>query len=230
MVIDMEKYGIEIGNCIYENRLSCREDLTGFVLEGDARVTFPNGRLCLENGMDPSNGQRANYVLWCPEEFPSDVLIEWEFLPVREPGLAMLFFAAKGKEGKDLFDESLQRRTGEYVQYHHGDINAFHVSYFRRKEPEERAFHTCNLRKSYGFHLVAQGADPIPDADEAMRPYTMSVLKKGNKVSFFVDGLAIFTFEDDGNTYGPLLSGGRIGFRQLAPMVGEYGNLKVYEL
>lgn len=230
MVIDMEKYGIEIGNCIYENKLSCQEDLTGFVLEGDARVTFPNGRLCLENGMDPSNGQRANYVLWCPEEFPSDVLIEWEFLPVREPGLAMLFFAAKGKEGRDLFDESLQRRTGEYVQYHHGDINAFHVSYFRRKEPEERAFHTCNLRKSYGFHLVAQGADPIPDADEALHPYTMAVLKKGNKVSFFVDGLAIFTFEDDGNTYGPLLSGGRIGFRQLAPMVGEYGDLKVYEL
>lgn len=230
MVIDMEKYGMEIGNCIYMNRLSCREELTGFVLEGDARMTFPNGRLCLENGMDPSNGQRANYVLWCPEEFPSDVLIEWEFLPIREPGLAMLFFAAKGKEGRDLFDESLRRRTGEYVQYHHGDINAFHVSYFRRKEPEERAFHTCNLRKSYGFYLVAQGADPIPNADEAARPYTMAVLKKGNKVGFFVDGLEIFIFEDDGNTYGPLLSGGRIGFRQLAPMVGEYGNLKVYEL
>lgn len=228
--IDMEKYGIEIGNCIYENRLSCQEELSGFVLEGDARMTFPNGRLCLENGMDPSNGQKANYVLWCPEEFPSDVLIEWEFLPVREPGLAMLFFAAKGKDGRDLFDESLQRRTGEYVQYHHGDINAFHVSYFRRKEPEERAFHTCNLRKSYGFYLVAQGADPIPDADEALRPYTMAVLKKGNKIRFFVDGLEIFTFEDDGNTYGPLLSGGRIGFRQLAPMVGEYENLKVYEL
>ena len=226
----MEKYGIEIENCIYENKLSCQEELSGFVLEGDARMTFPNGRLCLENGMDPSNGQRANYVLWCPEEFPSDVLIEWEFLPVREPGLAMLFFAAKGKEGRDLFDESLQRRTGEYVQYHHGDINAFHVSYFRRKELEERAFHTCNLRKSYGFYLVAQGADPIPDADEAQRPYTMAVLKKGNKIRFFVDGLEIFTFEDDGNTYGPLLSGGRIGFRQLAPMVGEYGNLKVYEL
>ena len=230
MVFDMEKYGMEIGNCIYENRLSCQKELTGFVLEGDARMTFPNGRLCLENGMDPSNGQRANYVLWCPEEFPSDVLIEWEFRPIREPGLAMLFFAAKGKDGKDLFDESLQRRTGEYVQYHHGDINAFHVSYFRRKEPDERAFHTCNLRKSYGFYLVAQGADPIPDADDVLRPYTLAVLKKGNRVSFFVDGLIVFTFEDDGCNFGPLLSGGRIGFRQLAPMVGEYGDLKVYEL
>ena len=47
---------------------------------------------------------------------------------------------------------------------------------------------------------------------------------------FFVDGLLVFTFEDDGSSYGPLLGGGRIGFRQLAPMAGEYGNLKVYEL
>ena len=226
----MEKYGITLGKCIYDNPLSCEQDLAGFVLEGDAKMTFSNGRLWLENGMDPSNGQKANYVLWCPEVFPADVLIEWEFQPIREPGLAMLFFAAVGKDGRDLFDESLQRRTGEYVQYHHGDIDAFNVSYFRRKEPDERAFHTCNLRKSYGFYLVAQGADPIPDADEAMRPYTMAVLKKGSRVMFFVDGLSVFTFEDDGSTYGPLLGGGRIGFRQLAPMAGEYGNLKVYEL
>lgn len=226
----MQKYGMEIGKCLYENRLSCQEDLAGFVLEGDAEMTFPDGRLRLENRMDPSNGQKANYVLWCPEDFPSDVLIEWEFQPIREPGLAILFFAAKGRNGEDLFDPRLQPRTGEYVQYHHGDINAFHVSYFRRKEPDERAFHTCNLRKSYGFYLVAQGADPIPEAAEALKPYTIAVIKKGNQVRFFVEGLAIFTFEDDANTYGPLLSGGKIGFRQLAPMVGEYGNLRVYEL
>lgn len=226
----MQKYGMEIGKCLYENRLSCQEDLAGFVLEGDAEMTFPKGRLRLENHMDPSNGQKANYVLWCPEDFPSDVLIEWEFQPIREPGLAILFFAAKGRNGEDLFDPRLQPRTGEYVQYHHGDIDAFHVSYFRRKEPDERAFHTCNLRKSYGFYLVAQGADPIPEAAEASKPYTIAVLKKGIQVRFFVEGLAIFTFEDDANTYGPLLSGGKIGFRQLAPMVGEYGNLRVYEL
>ncbi|MCM1045433.1 MAG: YesU family protein [Candidatus Gastranaerophilales bacterium] len=226
----MEKYGVSGFSCIYENKLSCQADLEGFVLEGKAEVSFREGRLRLENMLDPADGQRANYVLWCPEEFPSDVLIEWEFQPIREPGLAMLFFAARGKEDRDLFDANLAPRTGEYVQYHHGDINAFHVSYFRRKEPDERAFHTCNLRKSYGFHLVSQGADPIPDADEVKRPYTMAVLKKGGVVKFFVDGLAVFTFEDDGETYGPLLKGGKIGFRQLAPMVGEYGNLKVYRL
>ena len=215
-------------NLLYENPMSCAEDIAGFILEGSAKLTFPEGALRMENAMDAAMGQKANFVLWCPEQFPEDVYITWDFKPIKEPGLAILFFAAKGINGESAFSESLTERTGEYVQYHHGDINAFHVSYFRRKEPDERAFHTCNLRKSYGFHLVAQGGDPIPDADEVTESYHIGVLKKGNVVTFYINELEIFQFEDDGQTYGPLLEGGAIGFRQLAPMVAEYSNLKVY--
>jgi len=215
-------------NLIYENNLSCQEDIQDFILEGNANITFPNGRMRMENMLDAKQGQKANYVLWCPKDFPADVYITWEFMPIREPGLCILFFAAKGRNGEDLFDKSLQKRTGEYPLYHHGDINAFHVSYYRRKEPDERAFHTCNLRKSYGFHLVAQGGDPIPDADEVKEPYQIALLKKGGRVSFFIKDLEIFCFDDDGHSYGPLLGGGKIGFRQLAPFIGEYAKLKVY--
>ncbi len=218
------------GKLIYENPLSCEADIEGFVLEGSANISFPEGRLRLENALSAAEGQKANYVLWCPEDFPSDVRIEWKFQPIKEPGLAILFFAAKGRNGEDIFDDSLTKRTGEYVQYHHGDINAFHVSYFRRKEPDERALHTCNLRKSYGFHLVAQGGDPIPDADECKQMYRIALEKKGNIVRFLVEEVEVFRFVDDGETYGPLLSGGKIGFRQLAPMIGEYADLKVYAL
>ncbi len=215
---------------IYENSFENEESVKDFVLEGQARITFDDGCMRMENALSAENGQKANYVYWCPVEFPSDVEIEWEFRPIKEPGLAILFFAAKGIKGESIFDESLQKRTGEYSLYHHGDINAFHVSYFRRKEPDERAFHTCNLRKSYGFHLVSQGADPIPDASEDAQWYKLKAVKKGSRVSFSVNELEVFYFEDDGKTYGPLLEGGYIGFRQLAPMIGEYRNLKVYEI
>ena len=215
---------------IYENPLAGEADIQDFVLEGKAKIAFPNGRMRLENALDAENGQKANYVLWCPVDFPSDILITWDFLPVQEPGLCILFFGAQGRNGEDLFDKGLTKRTGEYPQYHHGDINAFHVSYFRRKEPDERAFHTCNLRKSYGFHLVAQGGDPIPDANEAKESYRMEVRKEKNSVSFRINELEVFRFEDDGETYGPVLRGGKIGFRQLAPLIAEYSNLKVYAL
>lgn len=216
-----------MGKLIYENHLAKKEDIEGFVLEGQADISFPEGAMRLKSVIDPSEGQKANFVLWCPVSFPSDVSIEWEFRPIKEPGLAIMFFAAKGRSGVPVLDSSLAKRSGEYPQYHSGDINAFHVSYFRRKEPDERAFHTCNLRKSYGFNLVAQGADPIPDASKDSEWYRLRILKKSGHVSFFINDLQIFEFIDDGVTYGDILTSGCVGFRQLAPMVAEYRNLKV---
>ncbi|MCR5427993.1 MAG: YesU family protein [Lachnospiraceae bacterium] len=217
-------------NLIYENPLACEEDIRGFRLEGSAKITFPEGRMCMENAISAEAGQKANYVLWCDRVFPDNIKIEWDFRPLKEPGLAILFFAAKGINGCDIFDPSIAPRTGEYPLYHHGDINAFHVSYFRRKEPDERAFHTCNLRKSYGFYLVSQGADPIPDAADCSGSYKLSLIKKKDFVSFSVNDLCVFTYEDDGKTCGDFLTDGRIGFRQLAPMIGEYANLRVFSL
>ncbi len=142
----------------------------------------------------------------------------------------MLFFAANGLGEKDLFDPGLAPRTGEYVQYYDGDINTFHISYFRRKEPDERIFHTCNLRKSKGFYLASQGADPIPGFDDIKDFYRIAVKKQGELIQFFINELPILSFEDDGHTYGPLLGAGKIGFRQLAPLVADYRNLQVYSL
>ena len=123
-----------MGKLIYENHLAKKEDIEGFVLEGQADISFPEGAMRLKSVIDPSEGQKANFVLWCPVSFPSDVCIEWEFKPIKEPGLAIMFFAAKGRSGVPVLDNSLAKRTGEYPQYHSGDINAFHVSYFRMRE------------------------------------------------------------------------------------------------
>ncbi|WP_408638453.1 DUF1961 family protein [Paenibacillus baimaensis] len=213
---------------IYENPLSSEKDLRNFRLEGEASITFPNGRMRMENMLDPAEGQASNFVYWCPEDFPSDITVEWDFWPVREPGLCMLFFAASGRHGEDLFDPRLPKRTGEYQQYHSGAIHALHVSYFRRRYPEERAFHTCNLRKSFGAHLVCRGADPIPGVEDAQSPYRLELTKLGRDVVFVINGLTVFQWRDDGQSYGPLLGEGKIGFRQMAPLIGEYGNFRVY--
>lgn len=92
------------------------------------------------------------------------------------------------------------------------------------------AFHTANLRKSYGFHLVAQGADPIPSVMDADAPYHIKIVKFSGRISFYINELLIFDWQDDGKTFGPVLGGGKIGFRQMAPLIGEYANLKVTAL
>ncbi len=221
---------LEVGKEIYSNPLATPADVTAFRPEGPADVSFRHGRLRLAHAVDPGLGQRANFVFWCPEVLASDVAIRWEFWPVREPGLCILFFAATGANGTDLFDPGLAPRTGEYPQYHSGDMDAFHVSYFRRLRPDGRALHTCNLRKSRGFHLVAQGANPIPGADDWKPPYRITIVKWERQVSFLINDLLIFSWHDDGETYGPTLGGGRIGFRHQGGLVAEYANLRVHAL
>ncbi|MCC2684034.1 MAG: hypothetical protein K0R75_933 [Paenibacillaceae bacterium] len=227
-MIAKEKY--EFVDCIYDNPLRTESDVRDFKLEGEAAVTFPLQRMRMENKRDPAEGQKSNFVYWCNEHFPSDIAVTWDFWPIRQPGLCILFFAAAGRGGEDLFDSGLAPRTGIYDQYHHGDIDAYHISYFRRTFEEERAFHTCNLRKSYGFHLVAQGADPIPDVEHCRAPYHITLIRCGVEIRFRVNDLDILHFHDDGHKYGKALGGGKIGFRQMAPLIAEYSNLKVFSV
>jgi hypothetical protein len=219
------------GDILYQNPLASSLDIAGWRMEGDGTTSFPHGRMRQESLRPPEDGQDANIVHWCPEVFPDNIEISWDFWPLHEPGLAILFFAATGQQGESIFDPSLAKRVGPYNQYHHGDINALHVSYFRRRLEDEMRFHTCNLRKSYGFHLVAQGADPIPEARFARGPYRIRLIKAGNMVQFGIGRneppLTLFTWYDDGKTYGPVLGGGRIGFRQMSPLIAEYANLTV---
>jgi hypothetical protein len=219
-----------LGSEIYRNPLRSESDVAGFRLEGEALASFPSGRLRLENKLAASLKQKSNFVYWFDRALPADFAAAWDFRPVREPGLCMVFFAAQGRRGQDLFDPALAPRTGEYPQYHHGDIDAFHLSYFRRGKPGERGFHVCNLRKSYGFNLVAEGADPLPSVADSVPPYRIELIKCGSAVAFYINRLPVLEWIDDGARYGPKLGAGRIGFRQMAPLQAEYENFVVHEV
>ena len=213
---------------IYENNFSSDAALDDFILEGQAHVSINNGALRLQNVLDPSLGQTANFVLWNKNNFPDKISIEWDFYPLHDTGLAMMFFSAKGINGEDIFDPILPKRTGRYEMYYDGAINAYHISYFRKNDAEGKSFATCNMRKSKGFYLVCQGADPIPCYNDCISPYHINILKYMNHVIFSINGLQLFHFIDDGKTYGNRIhADGKIGFRQMAPLIAEYKNLKV---
>ncbi|KAL0934556.1 YesU protein [Colletotrichum truncatum] len=214
---------------LYSNPLNSTADVATWVAEGPLNVKAVDGTLELSGG-----GDLADYfVYWVPEVFPDGIRITWEFSPRNEPGLAMFFFgaASAADDGKgSIFDPSLAPRNGSYPQYHSGDIRTLHASYFRRRWPEERAFHLANLRKSPGFHLVSQGADPLPPvADAAGAFYKIEVIKDKREVKFLINDLPIFEFNDDKST-GPVIRDGRIGFRQMQPLVARYRNLQVWKL
>ncbi|WP_459190685.1 DUF1961 family protein [Halosimplex sp. J119] len=207
---------------LYENPLGGPADVADFVLEGEAAVTFPRGRLRLESER-PDGPQ---FVYWCPKSFPDGIAVSWEFWPVAGPGPSTFFLAAEGRGGEDLLDPSLADRGGEYEEYTAGDVDALHASYYRHGGDGDDALRTVTLRKSRGDHLVARGADPIPDVRAADPPYEITVLKDGPDVALSVDDLPVLSWRDDERT-GPVRGGGKIGFRQTAPLIGEYANLTV---
>ena len=108
----------EYGNLLYENALSKPEDVKNWRLEGEASITFPRNRMRMENmyERDKEKGRHSNYIFWCPETFPSDISISWNFLPHTDAGLAMVWFATAGQNGEDLFDSRLAPRDGDYPQ------------------------------------------------------------------------------------------------------------------
>lgn len=226
---------------IYRNTLESASDVSSWIAEGPAHATpvaLKDGGSAVE--LSSSGSFNDHFTIWCPQTFPSNIRISWDFAPISEPGLAMLFFGASAafrsptqtNSNSSIFSPTLSSRSGVYSQYHSGDICTLHVSYFRRRWENERAFHTCNLRKSPGFHLVAQGADPIPPVVDARGAfYRIEIVKDSTTVKFSIDGLTLFEWRDDedGKT-GPVVEGGSIGFRQMAPLVAQYRNLEVWEL
>lgn len=212
---------------VYESSLSSPDDLADWVIEGPLLASFPQGRLRLESAADPADGQAANFVAWLPVEMTGDVRISWTFRPLREPGLAMVFWAARARDGGSIHDAGLPARTGEYDQYHSGRIDAYHLSYFRRMWASERSLHTCNVRKSHGFHLVAQGPDPLPAVLDVDRGYRLALTWQEATVRFTIDGIDCLTWTDDGRIGGPSRTGGAIGLRQMAPLIAEYSDLRI---
>jgi len=218
------------GSCIYKNLFENEESIKEWKLEGQAIANFSKKGISLKNKLDPELcGDSAHWVLWCPIDFKGNIIVEWDFLPVSEHGLCMFFFSAKGKNGESIFSKSISERHGIYSEYHSGEINAYHLSYYRRKFSTERVFNTCNLRKSYGFHLVKMGADPIPSVQNVIDPYHMKLIKYKGFVQFYINDLLVLDWTDNGQEFGKILEDGKIGFRQMAPMEAIYSNLYIHE-
>ncbi|MHC4511400.1 MAG: DUF1961 family protein, partial [Planctomycetota bacterium] len=113
----------------------------------------------------------------------------------RKKGLNIVFFNARGINGESIFDPTLQERNGVFKQYHSGDLNNYHVSYWAG----DRGF--SNLRKNRGFHLVSSGKDYIIAGDPNAFQ-TVQIYKRAEKIRVTVDGLVAVAFDDDGKTFG----------------------------
>ena len=210
-------------NLFYENKFSNSSDINGWLLEGEAEVLIKDSWLEMY-----SPDQKAHHVFWCPKELPSNFMAEWELQNLNpDAGLCIVFFAAKGVDGKDVMHPSLKKRTGVFRQYTQSDLNNYHISYYANnpKKPNRPFAH---IRKNKGFVTVQYGEQGIPASSTFV--HKVNLVKKENHITMTIDGREIINWKDDGNKYGPVLQEGKFAFRQMQWSHFRYRNFKVWNI
>ena len=217
--LDSEQYK---GKLLYEADFSGPESVDGWVLEGPGVVDFEDGWKIMRS--TKPDGPNGHVVHWAPVDFPKNFVAEWDFQLLSEDGLCIVFMAAKGRGGEDLFDPSLQAREGIFGRYVKGDIDNYHISYYADTPLNPRR--TTNLRKNHGLNLVASGPVGVPPNSDQIHRITL--VRTGSRIQLAVDGEKIIDYTDDGVSHGPVLGEGKIGLRQMQWTRGRYRDFKVY--
>ena len=210
-------------NLFYENKFSNSSDINDWLLEGEAEVLIKDSWLEMY-----SPDQKAHHVFWCPKELPSNFMAEWELQNLNpDAGLCIVFFAAKGVDGKDVMHPSLKKRTGVFRQYTKSDLNNYHISYYANnpKKPNRPFAH---IRKNKGFVTVQYGEQGIPASSTFV--HKVNLVKKENQITMTIDGREIINWKDDENKYGLLLQEGKFAFRQMQWSHFRYRNFKVWNI
>jgi hypothetical protein len=129
----------------------------------------------------------------------------------------MIMFSALGANGKGIFDNTFTPRYGLSSEIMAGKLNNYRLSFF---EPDRK---TANLRKAPGRKLLFEGEDVV--SKDPGKMYQCEIKKIGGTISYLVDGKTIFNYYDS-----QPLGGGYWGFRLMPCAIGEYDNIKIYEI
>jgi hypothetical protein len=229
--LDVEALSIEQrrGRLLYETALGEENDVKSWVLEGPGKVTFQDGWMQMRSTRPDATGDvNGHIVFWCPQDFPESFVAEWEIQIVSDLGLTIVFFAAKGENGEDIFDPSLPPRDGTFAHYIRGAVKSYHISYYA-STPFYRGRPTSNLRKNNRFYLLASGPVAIPVGSKDV--HKVRLIKDRGHIQLQLNGkVSIDCTDDGGDRYGPVYGGGKIGMRQMQWTVGRYRNLRVWQL
>jgi hypothetical protein len=216
-----------LGRLLYESALDAPGSMDGWVMEGSGVTAFEDGWMKMASKQADSAAKEGHIVYWCPRDFPESFVAEWETRITSESGLCIVFFAARGLNGEDIFNPGLPKRTGVFRQYHSGAISCYHISYYA-STPSSPGRITSNLRKNSGFHLVANGPPGIEPGSDTVQ--ALRLIKDAAHIQLQVEGKVIIDFTDDGQRCGPVLGGGKIGLRQMQWTDALYRNFRVHEL
>jgi hypothetical protein len=208
-----------------------------WIAEGWGGADICSGKLWVAPAAFKSCGERvespeqapSHMVVWNKNRFPADMMFEFTVNHNgSDNGLTLVFFAAEGQQGQDIFDLSLPPRNGVYRNYNKGELANYTVSYWsRNKKPSLVAkgeAYSNRIRKNPGANMLATNAsltDKCSDCD-----YRVRILKVGGNITVEINGTVV-NHVIDPDPHG----GGYIGLRSMQGVDKvSYDSFKVWSI
>ena len=193
----------------------------GWIAEGWGGADICAGKLwvapvafesCGKRGENSAKGP-SHMVVWNKRRFPADMMFEFTVNHNgSDNGLTLVFSAAEGQQGQDIFDLNLPPRNGVYRNYNKGRLKNYTVSYWsRNKKPSlvlRGEAYSNRIRKNPGANVLATNAsltDKCNDCD-----YRVRILKIGGHITAEINGTVV-NHVTDAEAHG----GGYIGLRSM---------------
>jgi hypothetical protein len=166
-------------------------------------------------------------VVWNKSRFPADMMFEFTVNHHgSNDGLTLVFLAAEGQQGQDIFDLDLPPRHGVYRNYNKGSLKNYTVSYWsRNKKPSlvlRGEAYSNRIRKNPGANILATNAsltDKCNDCDFKVR-----ILKIGGNITAEINGTVVNHVSDPDP-----LGAGYIGLRSMQGVhLVSYDDLRIW--
>ncbi len=232
-----EKIDFETAFVANGKRTRLPDPQAGWVAEGRGGADICNGKLWVAPVAFETCGERAqsagqqpsHMVVWNGSQFPADMLFEFTINHHgSDDGLTLVFFAAAGLEGKEIFDLSLPPREGDYRKYNRGALANYTVSYWSRNKAvgaiKKGERYSNRVRKNPGANMLATNdslTDKCSDCDFKLR-----VLKVANTITVEINGMVV-NHVTDTTPYG----GGYIGLRSMQGVTKvSYDDFRVWSV
>ena len=175
-------------------------------------------------GQDPSH-----MVVWNKNRFTAAMMFEFTVNHNgSDNGLTLVFFAAEGQQGQDIFDLDLPPRNGVYRNYNKGRLNNYTVSYWSRNQKPSLVLrgeaYSNRIRRNPGANVLVTNAsltDKCNDCDFKVR-----ILKIGGHITAEINGVVV-NHVTDPTPHGS----GYIGLRSMQGVDKvSYDNFKVWSV
>lgn len=214
---------------VYERSMRESDVLNEFAAQGDSEsITVRDDGLhvtTLPLPYQSENFHRQLY-LWTRQTFEGDILIEFEFKPLQEFGLALVVFQASGMSREDFMADYPPRTSGRMLTVHSEDVRNYHCEYYRNMNAVRNDIASAAVIKNPYQWPLAYGTLPAP-----LEPgvwHRLRIRSERGLIAVTLDGRRVCEGRDIPlANNGPILTFGRVALRQMVDTRMVYRNLRI---